>query len=204
MCALFLSLDDNDTPTPLAMATSGSQAPATEPLEYLLNDRINLMAATTVPGIAYGIMLSLYATCAYFLVQNLRRCRFSGSSRSEWYKNLFWLAYTTTLFILATIYTASDAQNAALGLVIVLQCIDPEIHPTGFFEIIALLIILWIARGKAWCDKTQAVLSTIQFASARVEGSVMVGELAGVREDVIELGGLGQVPDDFPRNKQIW
>ncbi|KIJ58316.1 hypothetical protein HYDPIDRAFT_119682 [Hydnomerulius pinastri MD-312] len=343
------------------MSTNGSQAPDTESPENLLNDRINLMAATTVPGITYGIMLSLYATCAYFLVQNLQRCRFS--SRSEWYKNLFWLAYTTTLCILATIYTASEAQNAVLAYVdnrlfpegpyeyyvqymwnqpvmvmseisyflilwltdalilwrfimfyrplryarwviplpcamylsvIVLNCLvlqqeaglgqsfyvsvnlpvayyalslslnvlttlmisirlyihEKELERVlgkgfgtpytsitsilvesaatygiwsfvaiilyaegnlgssillgslGQIQVIApLLIILWIARGKAWNNKTQAALSTIQFVSAPVGGSVMVDELAGVREDVIELGGLVQDSGDSLHDK---
>ncbi|KIJ64187.1 hypothetical protein HYDPIDRAFT_90706, partial [Hydnomerulius pinastri MD-312] len=65
-----------------------------------------------------------------------------------------------------------------------------------------LLIILWIARGKAWNNKTQAALSTIQFVAAPVRGSVVVDGFAGVREDVIELGGLVQDSGDSLRDKQ--
>ncbi|KIJ58457.1 hypothetical protein HYDPIDRAFT_34160 [Hydnomerulius pinastri MD-312] len=93
-------------------------------------------------------------------------------------------------FVVIILYAEGNpGQVIMLGSLSQIQIIAP------------LLIILWIARGKAWSNRTQAALSTIQFAAAPVEGSVVVDELAGVREDVIELGGLGQIPGDSPHDK---
>ncbi|KAH7882601.1 hypothetical protein F5I97DRAFT_1816674 [Phlebopus sp. FC_14] len=78
----------------------------------LLNDRLNLMAATTVIGVAYGVMISLYATCVFFLIKNLRT-----KSGAEWRKSLFYIIYASTLFVLATLYTAGNSENAIVAYV---------------------------------------------------------------------------------------
>jgi hypothetical protein len=113
-------------------ATSGNWT-TSESAADLLTDRIDLMAATTVLGVAYGIMISLYFTTMYFLMkrvfQNNSRCSSNPdivpTSRNEWRKTFFYVAYTSVLFVLATLYTAGNSQNAVIAYV------DNRLFPGG-------------------------------------------------------------------------
>ncbi|KAF9236536.1 hypothetical protein BU15DRAFT_49853 [Melanogaster broomeanus] len=115
-------------------ATSGNST-ISESATDLLSDRIDLMAATTVLGVAYGIMTSLYFTTTYFLLKKLFRNNSRSHnphsepmSRNEWCKTLFYLAYTSVLFILATLYTAGNSQNAIVAYV------DNRLFPGGPYQ----------------------------------------------------------------------
>lgn len=102
----------------------------------LLNDRINLIAATTLLGATYGIMSTLFCMSTYSLLKKLfRRNARSGShsnslsrSRTEWRKTLFYLTYTSVLFVLATLYTAGNSQNAIVAYV------DNRLYPGGPYQ----------------------------------------------------------------------
>ncbi|KAF9218641.1 hypothetical protein BS17DRAFT_719999 [Gyrodon lividus] len=119
--------------------TSGNSTTSAEGGESatdLLSDRINLMAATTVLGVAYGIMASLYFTTTHSLLKKLfrndSRCgsnpHSDPRSRNEWRKALFYLAYTSVLFVLATLYTAGNSQNAIVAYV------DNRLFPGGPYQ----------------------------------------------------------------------
>lgn len=46
----------------------------------------------------------------------------------EWRKTLFYLAYTSVLFVLATLYTAGNSQNAIVAYV------DNRLYPGGPYQ----------------------------------------------------------------------
>ncbi|KAF8121143.1 hypothetical protein EV363DRAFT_956056 [Boletus edulis] len=131
-----------------------------------LNDRINLIAATTLLGVTYGIVTTLYCTTTYSLLKKLfRRNPRSGShslsrSRTEWRKTLFYLIYTTVLFVLATVYTAGNSQSAIVAYV------DNRLYPGGPYQYyimymagqsvmvmtdVTALIILWMTDALILC-----------------------------------------------------
>ena len=71
----------------------------------------------------------------------------------EWRKTLFYFAYTTVLFVLATLYTAGSSQNA------IIDYVENRLYPGGPYEYyitfmagqhvmimtdIASLMILWV------------------------------------------------------------
>lgn len=102
----------------------------------LLNDRINLIAATTLLGVTYGVLTSLYCMTTYSLLKKLfRRHTRSGShsnsllrSRAEWRKTFFYLVYTSVLFVLATVYTAGNSQDAIVAYV------ENRLYPEGPYQ----------------------------------------------------------------------
>lgn len=109
---------------------------STETATNLLNDRINLIAATTLLGVTYGIMSALFCMTTYSLLKKLlRRNARSGShsnslsrSRTEWRKTLLYLVYTSILFVLATLYAAGNSQNAIVAYV------DNRLYPGGPYQ----------------------------------------------------------------------
>ncbi|KIJ64176.1 hypothetical protein HYDPIDRAFT_90945 [Hydnomerulius pinastri MD-312] len=110
--------------TTLDVSSGNTTTTSSESPSDLLNDRVNLIAATTVLGVSYGIMISLYFTTSYFLLKRLfsnSRCTSSPKSvpksRLEWRKTLFHFVYSSVLFILATLYTAGNSQNAIVAYV---------------------------------------------------------------------------------------
>lgn len=130
----------------------------------LLNDRLDLISATTVTGFSYGIITSLYCIVIHFLLKRLyRHDARSGShpqslfrSRSMRCRTLFYIAYTSTLFVLATLYTAGNAQNTIVAYV------DNRTFPGGPYEYyitymagepamvmtdVSATLILWMTDG---------------------------------------------------------
>lgn len=150
--------------TILDVTSTNSTNQGAESSSNLLNDRIDLMAATTLIGFTYGIMSTLYCMTTYFLLKKLfRRNTRSGShpqslskTRTEWRKTLFYIVYTSILFILATLYTAGNSQNAIVAYV------DNRSYSGGPYQYfimymagqnvmvmtdITSLIILWMTDG---------------------------------------------------------
>ena len=141
----------------------------------LLSDRINLIAATTLLGVTYGIMATLYCMTTYSLLKKLhRRNTRSGShsnslsrSRTEWRKTLFYLAYTSVLFVLATLYAAGNSQNAIVAYV------DNRLYPGGPYQYyimfmagqsvmvmtdVTSLVILWMTDALIVSDQYLALV----------------------------------------------
>lgn len=150
--------------TTMLNVTSTNSTGSGETSIDLLNDRINLIAATTLLGLTYGIMITLYCMTTYSLLKKFfRRNSRSGShphslsrSRMDWRKTLFYIVYTSVLFALATLYTAGNSQNAIVAYV------DNRLYPGGpsqYFVMfmagqdvmvmtdIASVIILWMTDG---------------------------------------------------------
>ncbi|EIW84256.1 hypothetical protein CONPUDRAFT_142613 [Coniophora puteana RWD-64-598 SS2] len=68
----------------------------------LLADSLNLIGSTTVAGTAYGVMVTLFVTCVYYLLLGANRRR---NGRRTW----FYLMYCIIMFILGTLNTAANA-----------------------------------------------------------------------------------------------
>ncbi|KAG9310776.1 hypothetical protein JVU11DRAFT_8625 [Chiua virens] len=81
-------------------------------------------------------------------------------SRAEWRKTLFYITYTSVLFIFATLFTAGNCQNAIVAYV------DNRLYPGGPYEYyitymtgqdvmvmidVASLIILWMTDALILC-----------------------------------------------------
>ncbi|KAI9457370.1 hypothetical protein HD554DRAFT_1779507 [Boletus coccyginus] len=149
-------------------SVNSTDAGSSESSTNLLNDRINLIAATTLLGVTYGIMSTLYCMTTYSLLKKLlRRNPRSGSHsnslsrpRTEWRKTLFYLAYTSVLFVLATLFTAGNSQNAIVAYV------DNRLYPGGPYQYyvmfmagqsamvmtdVSSLIILWMTDALILC-----------------------------------------------------
>jgi hypothetical protein len=113
--------------------TSGNSTTSAETATDLFNDRINLIAATTLIGAVYGILASLYVATTHFLLKKLSRINLRCSSnphsdprpRNERRQALFHLVYTSVLFVLATLYTTGNSQNAIVAYV------DNRLFPGG-------------------------------------------------------------------------
>ncbi|TFK62943.1 hypothetical protein BDN72DRAFT_803760 [Pluteus cervinus] len=89
--------------------SSADGFPTNESPDALFYDTVNLMACTTVGAAAYGIMFTLYLICGYFL--------WAQMSKENRRRNAFYLGYTTVMFILGTLYVASNAWIADLSYV---------------------------------------------------------------------------------------
>ncbi|KAF8550106.1 hypothetical protein OG21DRAFT_1420211 [Imleria badia] len=149
-------------------SANSTGAGSSETSTNLLNDRINLIAATTLLGVTYGIVTTLYCMTTYSLLKKLfRRNTRSGShsnslsrSRTEWRKTLFYLTYTSILFVLATLYAAGNSQNAIVAYV------DNRLYPGGPYQYyimfmagqgvmvmtdVTSLVILWMTDALILC-----------------------------------------------------
>ncbi|KIK91757.1 hypothetical protein PAXRUDRAFT_613134 [Paxillus rubicundulus Ve08.2h10] len=131
----MVSLALRTTLVTVAMSTDATPGNTTsaETATGLFNDRINLIAATTVISAVYGILASLYVATTYFLLKKLFRSNSRCSSnphsdprpRNERRQALVHLIYTLVLFVLATMYTAGNSQNAVVAYV------DNRLFPGG-------------------------------------------------------------------------
>ncbi|KAF8662102.1 hypothetical protein AX16_001212 [Volvariella volvacea WC 439] len=79
------------------------------PPEVLFHDSLNLIASTVITGVAYGIMFTLFLICFYFL-----RTQITKENKR---RTLFYLTYTTTMFILGTLYVVSNASTTDMAYV---------------------------------------------------------------------------------------
>lgn len=85
------------------------QATDETPLE-VLNDAVNLIASTTINGVAYGVVLTLYLICLHALFQQLR----SGVRKNQ---AIFSGLYITVMFALGTVYCAVNSRITQLAYV---------------------------------------------------------------------------------------
>ncbi|EGO22260.1 hypothetical protein SERLADRAFT_409827 [Serpula lacrymans var. lacrymans S7.9] len=76
----------------------------------ILNDSTNLIGTTTINGVSYGIMFTLYVTCVHFLYQ---RFKTSGGKRTS----VFLFGYMSVMFIFGTLYTVSGSRTIQLAYV---------------------------------------------------------------------------------------
>ncbi|KAG8215536.1 hypothetical protein J3R82DRAFT_9194 [Butyriboletus roseoflavus] len=130
----------------------------------LLNDRLDLISATTLVGFSYGVIFCLYGLVTYFLIKRLYRHnsragsqpRSFSSSRTMRCRTVFYITYTSVLFVLATLYTAGNSQNTIVAYV------DNRLYPGGPYQFyisymagekvmvmtdLSSLIILWMTDG---------------------------------------------------------
>ncbi|KAF9030273.1 hypothetical protein BJ165DRAFT_934341 [Panaeolus papilionaceus] len=85
------------------------QATDETPLE-VLNDAVNLIASTTINGVAYGVVLTLYLICLHALFQQLR----AGVRKNQ---AIFSGLYITVMFALGTVYCAVNSRITQLAYV---------------------------------------------------------------------------------------
>ncbi|KAG7100299.1 hypothetical protein E1B28_002074 [Marasmius oreades] len=85
-----------------------SWAPVNESSWDLLNDSVNLIGSTTICGVSYGVALTLLLVCAITFRRNLRNSR----------AGLYQMLYISFMFILGTIYIASNARTMELSYVL--------------------------------------------------------------------------------------
>lgn len=93
---LVLVMSTSDTNS--ALPTIVSETPS-----ELLDDGVNLIASTLICGVAYGILITLFAICAYFLTSEWR----SNGRRTPLYQ----LIYIVIMFSCATVYVAASARG---------------------------------------------------------------------------------------------
>lgn len=89
---------------------STSWAPVGETSFDILNDSVNLIAETVICGVSYGVVLTLYCICTYFLFLQYRR---GENQRTA----VISLIYTSVMLFLGTVYVASNARTAQLSYV---------------------------------------------------------------------------------------
>ncbi|PPQ71932.1 hypothetical protein CVT24_007906 [Panaeolus cyanescens] len=87
-----------------------SWQPAGETSLDLLNEAVNLIASTTLNGLAYGVVLTLYCICIYTLVLQF----IEGSRRRH---IIFSGIYITVMFACGTVYCAANARLTQLAYV---------------------------------------------------------------------------------------
>ncbi|PPR06714.1 hypothetical protein CVT24_013034 [Panaeolus cyanescens] len=89
---------------------STSWQPIDETPLDVLNDAVNLIASTTINGVAYGVVLTLYLVCVYALIQQFR----AGIRKNQ----AIWSGvYITIMFALGTVYCAVNSRITQLAYV---------------------------------------------------------------------------------------
>ncbi|KAG1717639.1 hypothetical protein EDB19DRAFT_1811000 [Suillus lakei] len=83
------------------------------------HDGISLLSLTLFTGIGYGTVLTIYIQCLFSLVHSPMRQA----------PRLFFLGYTSALFILETLYTAANSRRVWIAFVINW---GSPISPTGY------------------------------------------------------------------------
>ncbi|KAH7918828.1 hypothetical protein BV22DRAFT_1041483 [Leucogyrophana mollusca] len=95
--------------------------------DLFMND-ISLLSSTSISGMAYGIMITLYSLCVYSLYQTLPS---SKLDRSRWRRTWYQLAYISIMFLLGTLFAVANAWRALLP-----YFDDPSLlgSPTGYTD----------------------------------------------------------------------
>ena len=73
-------------------------------------DAVNLVSSTTIASTAYGVMVTLYLICCYFL-------RLQMARQKERKRSLFFICYITAMFIFGTMYVATTTQATTVSYV---------------------------------------------------------------------------------------
>ncbi|KAF9545033.1 hypothetical protein CPC08DRAFT_649481 [Agrocybe pediades] len=97
-----------DAPT---LTNSSSWGPIGEASSTILADDLNLIASTTINGMAYGVSLPLFFICFQELLRRVK------SARAQRHQIFFTLGYIFLLFLFATLYIATDSYQARLAYV---------------------------------------------------------------------------------------
>jgi hypothetical protein len=72
------------------------------------HDGISLLSLTLFTGICYGTVLTIYIQCLFSL----------GSMRQAPGRRLFFLGYTSAMFILGTLYTAANSRRVWITFIL--------------------------------------------------------------------------------------
>lgn len=73
-------------------------------------DSVNLVSSTTVASTAYGIMVTLYFICCYFLKMQM-------AHQKEKRRPLFFICYISAMFAFGTIYIVTTTQATTVSYV---------------------------------------------------------------------------------------
>ena len=112
----------------LETVANATNAGSTETGAELFNDRVSLIAGTTLLGAFHGITTTLYCMTTYALLKKLLRRNTRSRVKTEWRKTMFYITYTSVLLVLVTLYTAGSSQNAIVAYV------DNRLYPGGPYE----------------------------------------------------------------------
>ncbi|KAF8870903.1 hypothetical protein CPB84DRAFT_1738241 [Gymnopilus junonius] len=82
----------------------------TTPLDDHYVDSINLVSSTTVASTAYGMMVTLYLICCYYLKLQMTHQKQRGRS-------IFFICYISAMFIFGTIYIVTTTQATTVSYV---------------------------------------------------------------------------------------